>query len=188
MFTGLVETIGKVISIRKKGNSLILRVHTDEMKPEIGESIAINGVCLTVLKVIQTDFELYLGSRTQAQTCLSKISVGKKINLERALRMGDRIGGHLVQGHVDGTGKILSRNMKDGGVIFKVKIPSELSKYLVVNGSIAIDGVSLTIGNIKNDYFEVGVIPYTLEHTTFINLKVGGTVNLEIDIIGRYLR
>ena len=194
MFTGLVETVGKVISLRGEKGGLILRVQADEVNPEVGESIAINGVCLTVCKAQEhkstrtQDFEVYVGSRTQTKTNLSRISVGKRVNLERALRVGDRLGGHLVQGHIDGVGKILRRSIKAGGVVFRIKVPAELSRYLIVNGSIAIDGVSLTIGDARNGYFEVGLIPYTLEQTTLKDLRVGDTVNLEVDIIGRYLR
>lgn len=188
MFTGLVETVGRVVSLRGEKGGLILRVQADGMNPEVGESVAINGVCLTVLRVIGKDFEVYVGSRTQGKTNLSRISVGKRVNLERALKVGDRLGGHLVQGHIDGTGKILRRSVKAGGVTFRIKVPAELSRYLIVNGSIAIDGVSLTIGDVKSGYFEVGLIPYTLEHTTLKDLRVGDNVNLEVDIIGRYLR
>ncbi|MCK4307936.1 riboflavin synthase [candidate division WOR-3 bacterium] len=188
MFTGLVEAVGKVISLRGEKGGLILRISVDGMDLEVGESVAINGACLTVLKVIGKDFEVFVGSRTQTKTNLSRISVGKKVNLERALRLGDRLGGHLVQGHIDGVGKVSRRSTKAGGVIFRIKVPSELSKYLIVNGSIAIDGVSLTIGDVKSGYFEVGLIPYTLEHTTLKDLRAGDNVNLEVDIIGRYLR
>ncbi len=189
MFTGLVETVGEVVSIRGESGGRIIRIH-QEVAPtlEVGESIAVQGVCLTVSKVIGKDFEIHISSRTQAKTNLLKVSVGKKVNLERALRLGDRIGGHLVQGHIDGIGKILGLKRKNGSVTFNIKVPSELSKFLVANGSVAVDGVSLTIGDVKNKYFEVGLIPYTLLHTTLGNLRIGDEVHLEVDIIGKYLR
>lgn len=204
MFTGLIQSVSKVISIREAKGGMILRLRTSSMTPEVGESVAVNGVCLTVCGGTlrrafpspktpsepksrlrrDNDFEVYASGRTLSCTNLSKLAAGSKVNLERALKVGDRIGGHLVQGHVDGVAKVVSRR---GNVSLHLSIPQEYRKYLVPNGSIAIDGVSLTIASIRPTYFEVSLIPYTLENTTLGDLRAGDLVNFELDIIGKYL-
>lgn len=190
MFTGIIQSVGKVIFIHSSKGGKTIRIHSlmNMNSLSVGESIAINGVCLTVCEIVNDKFEVYAGIRTLSCTNLSKLTVGSRVNLERALRMSDRIGGHLVQGHIDGLGKIIARKVKSGSVILSISPPDEYIKYFVLNGSVAIDGVSLTIGDVKDKYFEVTLISYTLENTTLGSLRVGNLVNIEIDILSKYLR
>ncbi len=153
----------------------------------IGESIAVQGVCLTVCKILKDEFEIYVSSRTLSTTNLSKLTSGSKVNLERALRIGDRIGGHLVQGHIDGVAKVVGRKLINETATLSITPPIELMKYFVINGSVAIDGVSLTISAVKGNKLEITLIPYTLENTTLCKLKIGDLVNIEIDILAKYL-
>ena len=192
MFTGIIHFIGEIISIRSSKDGKVIRIQgLDKIVGEplsLGESISVNGVCLTVCGVTQNYFDLYAGSRTLSSTTLSRLITGSKVNLERALRIGDRIGGHLVQGHIDGVGKIIARKPVGGSTILSISIPYEYLKYLVPNGSIAINGVSLTITNIKVKHFEVSLIPYTAENTNLGKLRIGDEVNFEIDILSKYLK
>lgn len=189
MFTGIIQSIGKVVSMRCSKGGKIIKIHPLQNMESlsVGESIAVNGVCLTICEVIDNWFEVYAGSRTLSYTNLSKLTVGSKVNLERALRISDRISGHLVQGHIDGLGKVVARRVRSGSVFFSISPPVEYMKYLVSNGSVAIDGVSLTIVCIRDNHFEVALIPYTLENTTLGALRVNDLVNIEVDIIGKYL-
>jgi riboflavin synthase len=205
MFTGIVQSLGEIQSMQQGKGSSTLRIRPlgDMGKDPLseGESISVNGVCLTICKLMTVrgskhatgsrssgqDFEVYASTRTLSCTNLSKISHGTRVNLERALRIGSRIGGHLVQGHVDTVGQVVSKRTKNNSLLLSISIPGEWSRYLVPNGSIAIDGVSLTVAAIKNNRLEVSLIPYTLEATTLETLKTGASVNLEVDIIGKYL-
>ena len=183
MFTGLIEEVGRVASINGAGRGKTVRVSSKSISPEVGESIAVNGVCLTVCKTKGNDFELYASSETLRETNLSKLTPGSKVNLERALRIGDRLGGHLVQGHIDGVATVSNK------VDSKLSItpPEELMPYLVLKGSVAIDGVSLTVTGVRDSSFSVAIIPYTRDNTTLGNLRVGDRVNLEVDIMAKYL-
>jgi riboflavin synthase len=190
MFTGIIQFIGKVVLIREMKGGRILKISVPKIKNndlKLGDSVAINGVCLTISQLLHNEFEVYVGARTLSCTSLSKITPGKKVNVEYALKMGDKIGGHLVQGHIDGVGKIINRISKEGNIILSISPPTECMKYLVPNGSIAIDGVSLTIADIRKKSFEVALVPYTLDNTTLRDLKVGDIVNIEVDILGKYL-
>ena len=189
MFTGLVESMGKVASLQAEGEGCWLVIDASMFGNDIalGESIAINGVCLTVVENKPGRAAFQLAPETLRKSNLGKLTSGSQVNLERALRMGDRLGGHWVQGHVDGVGSLLKRE-KDGDwekLIFQ--IPITLSRYLVAKGSITINGVSLTVVDASSDTFSVALIPHTLAITNLGLLRDGDTVNLEVDILAKYV-
>ncbi|MDI6840354.1 MAG: riboflavin synthase [bacterium] len=192
MFTGLIEDVGNVVSIMGAGRGKTFRIRSYSINLAVGDSIAVNGVCLTVCKITGKDFEVYVSPETLLETNLLGLTSGSKVNLERALCITDRLGGHIVQGHVDGVCTVVGRKVF-GKTIFSTTLlsispPKELFHYIVNKGSIAIDGVSLTVREIKDNSFSVALVPYTLKNTTLGNLKVGDKVNLEVDIIAKYLR
>lgn len=189
MFTGIIEIVGRVKSLEKRGGSAIVAITANfpDKDLKIGDSVSINGVCLTVTSKFDSGFSADIGDETFKVTSLSKLSVGDSVNLERAMQMGGRLGGHLVQGHVDGIGKVLKLNKLTGGLEVTLEVSRELSKYLIKRGSVAIDGVSLTATDVTDDSFKVFLIPHTVSVTTFKDLKVGDIVNLEVDIIGKYV-
>ncbi|MCK4352142.1 riboflavin synthase [candidate division WOR-3 bacterium] len=188
MFTGLIQEIGRIISITNTGGGKRIKINQESLNVTVGESVAIKGVCLTVCGVNSKDFEAYVSRETLNKTNLSKLTPGDKVNLEPALRLSDRLGGHLVQGHIDGISKVIIRKMVGDSVILTISPSKELLNYLVPKGSVAIDGVSLTVATIKNNCFTVTIIPYTRDSTTLGDLRAGNFVNLEVDIIGKYLR
>jgi riboflavin synthase len=195
MFTGLVEEIGVVEGIERTpaGRRLALRARTVLEGTAPGASIAVNGVCLTVISCEAPDGLTMDGrmvadvlGRTWEVTTLSALKPRQGVNLERALRAGDRIGGHFVLGHVDGTGRIESRRMVEGDTVFRIETVPALAPGLVPRGSVAVDGVSLTISRVSGRIFEVHCIPHTLEHTTLGRSRAGDAVNIETDIVGKY--
>jgi len=188
MFTGIIEEVGKVVSISRKGTGKNLRVHAESFRPDIGESIAVNGACLSVSQVAGKTFELFLSPETSRRSNLSQLTPGKKVNLERALKLGDRIGGHLVQGHVDGISRVIKYKRDGESVLLLIAPPREFLSCLIPKGSVALDGVSLTITEIKGNYFSIAIIPHTLGNTTLRECKVGSYLNIEVDIIGKYLK
>ncbi len=190
MFTGIVEDLGKIESIRKRGKDVIFVISTDKInfdELDHGESITVNGACLTVISLGKKAFEVKASHETLNRTNLSKVRVGSRVNLERALKVGDRLGGHIVNGHVDGIGKITSIEQKGESKEVWVTLIPELSKYVVEKGSIAVDGVSLTVNRVDGDNFSVNIIPYTQDVTIFGGMKKGDSVNIECDIIGKYV-
>jgi riboflavin synthase len=190
MFTGIVEDLGKVEEIRKKAKDVVFVISTNKINPdelEHGESISINGTCLTVISLGKGAFEVKASHETLNRTNLSKVRVGSRVNLERAVKVGDRLGGHIVNGHVDGIGKITSIEQKGESKEIWVTLMPELSRYVVEKGSIAIDGVSLTVNRVDGNKFSVNIIPYTQDATIFGDMKTGGSVNIECDIIGKYV-
>ncbi len=189
MFTGIIEELGTIKSIERSADSrrMIISVERIMADLKIGDSIAVNGACLTVGDLQSSAFSVYSSPETLSRTNLGKLTIGSKVNLERSLRLQDRLGGHLVLGHIDGIGYIKSRNRKEDSVLFEFTFPRELARYIVPKGSIAVDGISLTVSNLSPDFFEVSVIPYTLEATTLGFKRVGDEVNLETDIIGKYV-
>jgi riboflavin synthase len=189
MFTGIIEELGTIKSIERSADSrrMIISVERIMADLKIGDSIAVNGACLTVGDLQSSAFSVYSSPETLSRTNLGKLTIGSKVNLERSLRLQDRLGGHLVLGHIDGIGYIKSRNRKEDSVLFEFTFPRELARYIVPKGSIAVDGISLTVSNLSPDFFEVSVIPYTLEVTTLGFKRVGDEVNLETDIIGKYV-
>lgn len=192
MFTGLVEAVGRVKSVQNKDGGRGIRINVNglgtDFVPEISESVSINGVCLTVTKLTGNDFEVYASGSTLSATNLSLLRVGQSVNLERALRLSSRLGGHIVQGHVDGVGKVTEKRMRGKSVLLTIRVLPEMAKYIINNGSIAIDGVSLTVKEIRGSNLKINLIPYTLDNTTLKDLRAGSSVNIETDVLGKYLR
>lgn len=190
MFTGLIEHRGKLSKLVRKENQWCLEINLPDTlnDPKISESISVNGVCLTVSKIQKNIISFDLLEETYQRTTIRYLKTGDNLNLERALKMGDRLGGHFVTGHVDGVGVIKSIVERECEKIYKIEVPNELIPYLAVKGSIAVDGVSLTLGEIKGNQFEVYLIPFTLENTNLGGKKTGDRVNLEIDVIARYVK
>jgi len=189
MFTGIIEGKGKLFETRPSGGGLVFGIETDFTltDPAEGESIAINGVCLTAKNIKQTKFYADVSPETLARTNLGALTVGSGVNLERALRLTDRLGGHIVSGHVDAVSEIISKEKLGDFTIFTFKIPDGLEKYIITKGSITIDGISLTVNSCDSHQFSVSIIPHTLMVTTLGRLGTGCMVNLEVDIIGKYI-
>ena len=189
MFTGIIEELGTVKGVRRQSDgmrfSVTAKVVMDGMKT--GDSIAVNGACLTVTEFDRSSFTADVSGETVKRTNLEKLRVGEKVNLERPMKLSDRLGGHLVSGHVDDVGVIRGVDKRGGMSIFTLEIPKDIQRYLVVKGSIAIDGISLTVNDVIGNKFTVTVIPHTAEMTTLGFKKRGDTVNLENDLIGKYV-
>lgn len=188
MFTGIIEEIGEVISLVKENSNLHISVKsniTSELK--IDQSVAHNGVCLTVIDINKDIYTVTAIDETLVKTNLTQLQVGSKINLERAMKLGDRLDGHLVQGHVDQTAKCIAINKNNGSWEFTFQYDSKLDNITIEKGSITVNGVSLTVVNSKSDRFSVAIIPYTYENTNFNQLKINDNVNLEFDVIGKYV-
>jgi riboflavin synthase len=189
MFTGIIESVGLVRSMQKMDRSARLEVMAElaDNDLKIGDSVAVNGVCLTVTERLNNTFKADAGLETLKVTTLGDLKAGDNVNIERPMQMGGRLGGHLVQGHIDCTGKILFINKIGGEVEVTVEFPREFSKYVVKRGSVAINGVSLTTAGIEGDSFKVFLIPHTVEATTFKFAHAGDAVNIEVDIVGKYI-
>ncbi|NWF49886.1 MAG: riboflavin synthase [Ignavibacteriaceae bacterium] len=189
MFTGLVEEMGTLINKIPTGDGYRLvvagKVVMEDL--EIGSSIAVNGCCLTVVEKDSSGFSLDTIEETLKKTNLGKLEIGDKVNLERPLKADARLGGHFVLGHIDTTGEILSINELSNSHFVRIKFPKAFTKYLIYVGSVAIDGVSMTIAELQGNVFGVGVIPHTWQVTVFSKKKVGDTVNLEFDVLGKYV-
>ncbi len=190
MFTGLVKSLGKLIAIEQNESNLSLIVEQSELAPQliVDESVSHNGICLTVEKVFENTYQVTAIKETLEKTNLLDWKVGDYINLEQAMRMNDRLGGHIVQGHIDTTGEVTQIKDEQGSYQFSITFPSSFAGLIIDKGSITINGVSLTCFDTKLDSFVVSIIPYTFSHTTFQFLKVGDRVNLEFDILGKYLQ
>ena len=190
MFTGIVEELGAVKNIVNIGRGRKLEIAAAKMLDGVssGDSTCINGVCLTVVRVSWNSFEVEVVAETLSRSTLMEIQVGDCVNLERALRLDGRLGGHFVQGHVDGIGVIQDIQKRDPGSWFTIKIGADISKFVVEKGSIAIDGISLTVAEKKADLISIAVIPFTLSSTNLSEKKIGDRVNIEVDIIGKYVR
>lgn len=190
MFSGIVEDVGAVRALEKKDKGVLLRVAVrkiDAGELALGESVAVNGVCLTVVSAGDGGFSVDASHETLSKTNLSGLRAGSGVNLERSLRVGDRMGGHIVTGHVDGVGIVQSITPVGESRVFSFSIPDSLAKYVVEKGSVAVDGVSLTVNSVKGTEFSVNIIPYTLRETTFSEFRQGWEVNIECDIIGKYV-
>ena len=189
MFTGIVEELGHVVSLAHGPDSAVVRIRgplvTADAAP--GASIAVNGICLTVVELDADGFCVDVMAETLRRTCLGELTPGSPVNLERAVAVGDRLGGHLVQGHVDGTGTILARQPGDRWEVVTISLPGELARYVVEKGSITVDGVSLTIAGLDDVSFQVSLIPTTLALTTLGTKQVGDLVNLEVDVLAKYV-
>lgn len=189
MFTGIIQAVGTVRRMTRKGGDALLSVDAamglDEVS--IGDSIAVNGACLTVTAKSGQGFTADVSSETLARTNLSVLKAGDPVNLEKALQMKDLLNGHIVLGHVDGLGRIQERAVKSQSVIFGVEVSEGLSRYVVENGSIAVDGISLTVNRCEKNRFYVNIIPHTAQATTLSIRKKGDLVNIETDILGKYV-
>jgi len=192
MFTGLVQGVGILTGIKFDANSaeIAIQLPANFENIQIGESISVNGVCLTVTKN-QENAQLVsmdIMGVTLAASNIGDLEIGNAVNLERAMLIGDRFGGHIVQGHIDGTAKLVSRELSDNWETFRFEIARHLRVYLVPKGSICLNGVSLTISNITDDGFEVSLIPTTMELTNLAQLRIGDKVNIEVDVIAKYVQ
>jgi len=189
MFTGIVEDKGKVSRIEHRGKEkrLILELPPHLTELQLGDSININGVCLTIVQKNEQGIELDLSLETLQKTALNELKEGDQVNLERALRLTDRLGGHIVTGHVDGIGEIIEKREERDFLQLGIRIPESVSRYVVQKGSIAIDGISLTVNEIQEGEIRMTLIPYTIEKTTLKQKRVGDRVNLEADILGKYV-
>ena len=189
MFTGIIEEIGTVTSIAKGAKSSKLTIRGDVIFQDmhIGDSIAVNGVCLTVTSKSENTFTADVMAETIRRSSLGSLNVGSYVNLERAMAANGRFGGHIVSGHIDGTGVIESFVKEDNAVWVTVKTPAKLLKYIIEKGSIAIDGISLTVAYVDDSCFKVSLIPHTGANTTLLDKRVGDIVNLENDVVGKYV-
>lgn len=189
MFTGLVEELGKVKAIVRGVKSVRLTIQASKVISDVklGDSIAVNGTCLTVVEYNNTCFTADVMPETVDSTALASLKNGAIVNLERTLSIGDRFGGHIVSGHIDGIGMIRAKDVNDNAVIVKIEAGPEVMRYIVKKGSIAIDGISLTIVENGQDWFTVSLIPHSASVTTLGFKKTGDTVNLEADVIGKYV-
>ncbi|GMA99634.1 riboflavin synthase [Pelosinus sp. IPA-1] len=189
MFTGLVEELGKVKAIVRGVKSVRLTIQASKVISDVklGDSIAVNGTCLTVVEYNNTCFTADVMPETVDSTALASLKNGAIVNLERTLSIGDRFGGHIVSGHIDGIGMIRAKDVNDNAVIVKIEAGPEVMRYIVKKGSIAIDGISLTIVECGQDWFTVSLIPHSASVTTLGFKKTGDTVNLEADVIGKYV-
>ncbi|SDQ13038.1 riboflavin synthase [Flagellimonas zhangzhouensis] len=188
MFTGIIETLGKVENLEKEGGNLHITVASDitsELK--IDQSVAHNGVCLTVVSLTDKSYTVTAIEETLNKTNLDDLSIGDVVNLERAMVLGARLDGHIVQGHVDQTAQCISIEEKDGSWAYTFQYDSTLNNVTIEKGSITVDGVSLTVVDSHKDQFSVAIIPYTHEHTRFHTYKIGTVVNLEFDVVGKYV-
>lgn len=190
MFTGIVEELGEVVGKENLGDSarLVIRGPVVTSDAGHGDSIAVNGVCLTVVDVLADgSFTADVMDETLNRSSLRGVDVGTKVNLERAAAVSSRLGGHIVQGHVDGTGHIISRAPSEHWTVVRIALPAALARYVVQKGSITVDGVSLTVSALGPDWFEVSLIPTTLGMTTLGQADIGAHVNLEVDVIAKYV-
>ncbi len=189
MFTGIVEGLGTITGIRPAGSGSRLSLVADFVlnQTKIGDSIAVSGACLTVVSISEKRFDADVSAETLQKTILGRTKIGERINIERALRLSDRLDGHLVTGHVDGIGAIAGRNSDGNAISMTINIPQVLSRYIIAKGSVAVDGVSLTVSNCFENSFDVNIIPHTTQVTTIGLRKIGDTVNIETDMIGKYV-
>jgi len=189
MFTGLVQGRGTVMAKKPAGGGVVFCLETDFdlTDPGEGESIAVNGACLTARDINGRKFMVDVSPESLQRTNLGLLQIGSVVNLERALRLSDRLGGHMVSGHVDSLGRVVERRAVGDFTLFSFSLPPGLTKYVIEKGSIAINGISLTVNSCKGEHFSVSIIPHTLAITTLGQLKIGDRVNLEVDIIGKYV-
>ncbi|AFI85085.1 riboflavin synthase [Methylophaga nitratireducenticrescens] len=190
MFTGIIAAVGQLKSLESRGGDL--RLHIDPAKLELtdvklGDSIAVNGVCLTVVEMSANHLQFDVSQETLQRTSLGQLTTGSEANLEKALAVGDRLGGHFVSGHVDGLGEVISKAASARSWQYRIKVPADLTRYIAEKGSISIDGVSLTVNSIFEGGFDINIIPHTLEETIIKYYQPGTRVNLEVDLIARYL-
>jgi len=189
MFTGIIEGIGKIVEKRRSSHgdmtiSIMPPFYPEQCK--IGESISVDGVCLTVTDIKEDSISMDVSQETMNRSTLSMLNVGDPVNMERALRLSDRLGGHLVLGHVDGVGRIIHREKVKGSWLLRIEAGKEILKYIVEKGSVAVDGISLTVNRVERNFFELNIIPETARKTTLLTKPIE-FVNIEVDIIGKYV-
>ncbi len=189
MFTGLVETIGRITAYERRGAAAVLTVTSSLPLSEIlvGDSVAVNGACLTVTSKHEAALTFDVSPESISSSTIGSMRIGHKVNLERALKLGDRLGGHIVTGHIDCIGKLTRMSDASGNHVLDFSLPTENARYLIVKGSVTINGISLTVNTVSQDGFSVNIIPHTFSNTTLEQLKIGAQVNLETDIIGKYV-
>ena len=189
MFTGIIEETGKIISFKRTGRSGQLKIGASKVLEgtNIGDSIAVNGICLTVVSMQTDSFVADVMVETVARSSLSDLAAGDRVNLERAMPMNGRFGGHIVSGHIDGTGVIYSLVREENAIWVTIRASDDILRYIVEKGSVSIDGISLTVAYVDEDVFKVSVIPHTGEETTLLGKKPGDRVNLENDPVGKYI-
>ena len=190
MFTGIIESIGRIAKMEKRGGDVRLHIATGKLDLSdvaLGDSIAVNGVCLTAVVLPGDGFVADVSNETLSLTSLGQLSTGSPVNLEKALTMSTRLGGHLVSGHVDGLGEVIAKSEDARSIRFTVKAPDELAKYIAHKGSVTVDGTSLTVNAVKGAEFELNIVPHTAQETIMSEYEVGRKVNLEVDLVARYL-
>lgn len=191
MFTGIVESLGTITNINRNGTSLVLTIKCNFAKDlELGESVAVNGACLTVAQKTDSIFSVDVTPESFRRTSLSKLQEGSVVNLERAMKANGRFGGHIVSGHIDGIGKIISAEKEENAVNVSISVESALGKYIIEKGSVCIDGISLTVANVTKGnptIFSIAVIPHTWENTTLCKKTSDSIVNIECDVVGKYI-
>lgn len=190
MFAGIIESVGEVASVTPAGENARLVIDAGNLflaDVKLGDSIAVNGVCLTVVGLESNTFSVDVSPETLRCTILASIDRGSRVNLEKALIYGQRVGGHLISGHVDGIGRVMAREQESEALAFAIVVPEELMRYIAVKGSVCVDGVSLTVNEIEQNAFAVQIIPHTRDTTICGSYQLGDRVNIEVDLIARYL-
>jgi riboflavin synthase len=190
MFTGIIQAKGSIAAIERRGGDVRLSVQSDDLpfaSYDVGESIAVNGVCLTAVELRAGGFDTDVSVETLDVTSLGSLGVGDNVNLEPSLSLGDRLGGHLVSGHVDCLGTVTSRKADARSIRFTVEIPEEFARYVARKGSVTVDGVSLTVNDVSATSFEVNIIPHTADVTIIGDYSVGTSINVEVDLLARYI-
>jgi len=189
MFTGIIEGSGKLLEKKSSGGGLVFRLEAgfDLTDPEEGESIAINGICLTAYNIEGRRFSVDISPESVSRTTLGQLQIGAMVNMERALKLSDRLGGHIVSGHVDCIATVSEIKKVGDFTLFSFQLEKKLGRYIIEKGSITIDGISLTVNSCRDENFSVSIIPHTLQMTTLENLKKGSRVNIEVDVIGKYV-
>ena len=190
MFTGIIEAVGTVRAIEPRGGDVRLSIATGKLDlgdVKLGDSIATNGVCLTAVVLPGDGFVADVSTETLARSTLKSLKVGDRVNLEKALMPQSRLGGHIVSGHVDGIGEVVGRDVSARAVLFRIKAPDELAKYIAEKGSITTDGISLTVNGLRGAEFDLTIVPHTVQETNIAGWTVGTKINLEVDVIARYL-
>jgi len=189
MFTGIIEAVGTVKSIIRKGADAVLEIESglDLSEVRIGDSIAVSGACLTVVSMDGRTFGADVSAETLSRTNLKTLKRGDRVNLEKSLRLQSFLGGHLVLGHVDGLGKVVRKETKSGSIIFEIEVNADLRKYIVEKGSVAVDGISLTVNRLAGNRFFINIIPHTAKATTLDLRKANDEINIETDVIGKYV-
>ena len=190
MFTGIIQTVGRIARLEPRGGDVRLAIDTaglDLADVQLGDSISVSGVCLTAVTLETRGFSADVSNETLSLTTLGKLKAGDPVNLEKALRLADRLGGHLVSGHVDGLGKVVSITPDGRSQRWVFEVPAALARYIAAKGSVCIDGTSLTVNEVAGQRFGVNLIPHTVENTAFHARRVGDAVNIEVDVIARYV-